>query len=78
MTVQRDRLTWSIYSYLGLWGWFLYSFGPSVPLIRAEQGTSRAVAGLHGTSLAVGALLAAALTVPVTRRLGRRPWPSSR
>jgi MFS family permease len=72
VTVQRDRLTWSIYSYLGLWGWFLYSFGPSVPLIRAEQGTSRAVAGLHGTSLAVGALLAAALTVPVTRRLGRR------
>lgn len=72
MTVQRDRLTWSIYSYLGLWGWFLYSFGPSVPLIRDEQGTSRAVAGLHGTSLAVGALLAAALTVPVTRRLGRR------
>jgi predicted MFS family arabinose efflux permease len=72
VTVQRDRLTWSIYSYLGLWGWFLYSFGPSVPLIREEQGTSRAVAGLHGTSLAVGALLAAALTVPVTRRLGRR------
>lgn len=72
MTVQRDRLTWSIYSYLALWGWFLYSFGPSVPLIRDEQGTSRAVAGLHGTALAVGALLAAALTVPVTRRLGRR------
>jgi predicted MFS family arabinose efflux permease len=72
VTVQRDRLTWSIYSYLGLWGWFLYSFGPSVPLIRDEQGTSRAVAGLHGTALAVGALVAAALTVPVTRRLGRR------
>lgn len=72
MTVQRDRLTWSIYSYLALWGWFLYSFGPSVPLIRAEQGTSRAVAGLHGTALALGALVAAGLTVPVTRRLGRR------
>lgn len=72
MTLQRDRLTWSIYSYLALWGWFLYSFGPSVPLIRDEQGTSRAVAGLHGTALAVGALLAAALTVPVTRRVGRR------
>jgi predicted MFS family arabinose efflux permease len=72
VTVQRDRLTWSIYSYLALWGWFLYSFGPSVPLIREEQGTTRAVAGLHGTALATGALLAAALTVPVTRRLGRR------
>jgi predicted MFS family arabinose efflux permease len=72
VTVRRDRLTWSIYSYLGLWGWFLYSFGPSVPLIRDEQGTSRAVAGLHGTALAIGALVAAALTVPVTRRLGRR------
>jgi fucose permease len=72
VTVQRDRLTWSVYSYLAVWGWFLYSFGPSVPLIREEQGTSRAVAGLHGTALAVGALVAAGLTVPVTRRLGRR------
>ena len=37
-----------------------------------EQGTSRAVAGLHGTALALGALLSAALTVPLVRRFGRQ------
>jgi fucose permease len=55
-----------------MWGWFLYSFGPVVPLLRQEQGTSRAVAGLHGTALAAGSLLSAAVTLPLVRRLGRR------
>ena len=43
-----------------------------MPLLRAEQGTSRAVAGLHGTMLAVGALIAAWVQVTATRRFGRR------
>lgn len=55
-----------------MWGWFLYSFGPVVPLLRREQGTSRAVAGLHGTALAAGALISAAITLPLVRRFGRR------
>jgi predicted MFS family arabinose efflux permease len=41
-------------------------------LLRTEQGTSRAVAGLHGTALAGGALLSAAVSVSLVRRLGRR------
>jgi MFS family permease len=55
-----------------MWGWFLYSFGPVVPLLRREQGTTRAVAGLHGTALAAGALISAAVTLPLVHRLGRR------
>ena len=72
LTLVRDQLTRAAYSYFALWGWFLYSFGPTVPLLRTEQGTSRAVAGLHGTALATGSLLSAAVSVSMVRRFGRR------
>ncbi|MEU6073073.1 MFS transporter [Micromonospora sp. NPDC047074] len=69
--LTRDRLTWLTYAQLGLWGFFLYGFGPVVPLLRDEQGTSAAVASLHGTGIAVGALVGGALFAPLARRLGR-------
>ncbi|MET9298241.1 MULTISPECIES: MFS transporter [Micromonospora] len=71
--LTRDRITWLTYAQLGLWGFFLYGFGPVVPLLRDEQGTSAAVAGLHSTGIAVGALAGGALFAPVARRLGRAP-----
>ncbi|MFI7575156.1 MFS transporter [Micromonospora sp. NPDC049497] len=67
----RDRTTWLAYAQLGLWGFFLYGFGPVVPLLRDEQGTSAAVAGLHSTGIAVGSLLGGALFAPLARRVGR-------
>lgn len=70
--VQRDHLTFAVYAVTSVWGWFLYSFGPSVPLLRVEQGTSRAVAGLHGTALALGSVVSAAIAVTAVRRIGRR------
>ncbi|MCL7458902.1 MFS transporter [Micromonospora sp. MSM11] len=69
--LTRDRLTWLTYAQLGLWGFFLYGFGPVVPLLRDEQGTSAAVAGLHSTGIAVGALAGGALFAPLAGRLGR-------
>ncbi|TCB99811.1 MFS transporter [Micromonospora zingiberis] len=69
----HDRITWLAYAQLGLWGFFLYGFGPVVPLLRDEQGTTAAVAGLHSTALAAGALAGGALFAPVARQLGRRP-----
>jgi fucose permease len=72
LSLVRDQLTRAAYSYFAMWGWFLYSFGPLVPLLRHEQGTSRAVAGLHGTLLAAGALTSGAVTLPLVRRFGRR------
>ncbi|WP_433495005.1 MFS transporter [Micromonospora sp. CA-248089] len=69
--LTRDRITWLTYAQLGLWGFFLYGFGPVVPLLRDEQGTSAAVAGLHSTGIAVGALAGGALFAPVARRFGR-------
>ncbi|MGW8643407.1 MFS transporter [Micromonospora chalcea] len=71
--LTRDRITWLTYAQLGLWGFFLYGFGPVVPLLRDEQGTSAAVAGLHSTGIAVGALAGGALFAPIARRLGRGP-----
>ncbi|SCL53159.1 MFS transporter [Micromonospora peucetia] len=69
--LTRDRLTWLTYAQLGLWGFFLYGFGPVVPLLRDEQGTSAAVAGLHSTGIAAGALAGGALFAPLARRFGR-------
>jgi MFS family permease len=67
----RTPATWLIYAQLGLWGYFLYGFGPVVPLLRDEQGTSAAVASLHGTALAAGGVLGGALFPVLARRLGR-------
>ncbi|MFC0004628.1 MFS transporter [Micromonospora siamensis] len=69
--LTHDKTTWLTYAQMGLWGFFLYGFGPVVPLLRDEQGTSAAVAGLHSTAVAVGALLGGALFAPLARRVGR-------
>jgi len=67
----RDRVTWLIYAQLGLFGYFLYGFGPVVPLLRDEQGVSLRVASLHGTGIAIGALAGGALFPVLARRYGR-------
>ncbi|GAB2926521.1 MFS transporter [Micromonospora polyrhachis] len=69
----HDRITWLTYAQLGVWGFFLYGFGPVVPLLRDEQGTSAAVASLHSTSVALGALIGGYLFPLLTRRFDRGP-----
>ncbi|WP_225755168.1 sugar MFS transporter [Actinotalea sp. Marseille-Q4924] len=71
-SVRRDRLTVTLYGTFVTWGWFLYGFGPAVPLIAAEQGTSLALAGLHGTGMAAGTVIAGAMSSALAVRLGRR------
>jgi len=70
-TVRRDRATWLVYLQVGLFGYFLYAFGPSIALLRDEQGTSRAVASLHGTAMALGAVLVGFAAPHVVHRIGR-------
>ncbi|MGN9912006.1 MFS transporter [Phytohabitans sp. LJ34] len=60
-----------VYAQLGLWGFFLYGFGPVVPLLRDEQGTTAAVASLHSTGLAAGGLIGASAFPWLVGRLGR-------
>ena len=71
MRLERDRRTWLTYGQLGVYGWFLYGFGPALTLLRDEQGFTRTVAGLHGTALAVGALLSALTVAALVSRCGR-------
>lgn len=68
---MHDRVTWLIYAQLGTWGFFLYGFGPVVPLLRDEQGTTAAIASLHSTALAAGGLLGAASFPRLAQRIGR-------
>lgn len=71
LTLERDRLTLVTYAQLGIFGYFIYGFGPVVPLLRDEQGTSRAVASLHGSALAVAALVGGAAFPFLVNRFGR-------
>ncbi|OIQ74751.1 putative transporter [mine drainage metagenome] len=65
-----------MYGQLAVYGFFLYSFGPAQPLLRDEQGTSHTVAGLHGTALALGAILAGSTNTRLAHRYGsqRASW----
>src|SRR3954453_13983679 len=69
---HRDRMTVAFYGCFAVWGWLLYSFNPSVPLLADELGISDAQAGLHGTAMAVGGILAAGVTPRFVRSKGRR------
>jgi predicted MFS family arabinose efflux permease len=59
------------YLQLAIYGYFLYAFAPSVTLLRDDEHTSRAVSGLHGTGLAVGAMLTAVIAPRLIKRFGR-------
>ena len=69
--MTRDRLTWLCYVLLGVTAWYVYGFGPVVPLLGREQDISRAVAALHGTVAATGAVLADMYGPRVIKLLGR-------
>jgi len=68
----RDRMTIAFYSCFVVWGWLLYSFNPSVPLLADDLHVSDAQAGLHGTAMAVGGIVAAFVTPRLVVRRGRR------
>jgi fucose permease len=69
---QRDRVTWLVHWQLALWGYFLFGFAPVVPLLRTQFGLSRAVAGLHGSAISLGTVLAGLAYPMLCARLGRR------
>lgn len=69
---QRDRLTLTLYGTFIVWGWYLYAFSPTVPLIAEEMGISRGLAGLHGTAMAAGAMTSGLIMPFLASRYGRR------
>ncbi len=70
--LRRDRYTITTYGTFAVWGWFLYSFSPSVPLLAEDLGVSKAAGGLHGTAMALGAISAALFTPRLVAAIGRR------
>ncbi|MEU4834464.1 MFS transporter [Streptosporangium sp. NPDC023615] len=68
----RDRPTWLVYLQLGVFATYLYGLSAALPLLRIDQQLSQAVAGLHGTSMAVGGILTGLVLPRLTARIGRR------
>ena len=46
-------------------------FGPAVPLLQVDQGTSGAIAGLHGTALGLSSIFAGLFNSRLVHRYGR-------
>ncbi|MBU4213022.1 MAG: MFS transporter [Actinobacteria bacterium] len=69
--MRRDSYTVGLYTVFIAWGWLLYSFNPSVSLLAEEQHVSGALAGLHGTAMAAGSLLAGWVAPKLVARTGR-------
>jgi predicted MFS family arabinose efflux permease len=57
-TFTRDKTFWTIALQVTILNFYLGGFGPAQPLLRADQGTSLTVAGLHGTAMGVAAIFA--------------------
>lgn len=71
VTFVRDRRTWAAYLLLGVLAYMETVLGPVMPFLREELGISYAVASLHFSAIAVGAIIAGLLGDRVVRRVGR-------
>jgi MFS family permease len=69
--VVRDRFFWQVAFQTVAINMFLGGFGPSQGLLREDQGTTGAQAGLHGTALGIAAIAAGALNSRLAHRYGR-------
>ena len=68
---HRDRRTWAAYLALGLFAYLQTAIGPAMPFLRAELELSYAVASLHFTAYAIGAIVTGLMGERWVRRLGR-------
>jgi len=69
--VKRDSYFWTIALQTFAVNFFLGSFGPSQPLLRADQHTSLTIAGLHGTAMGIASICAGLLNPHLAHRFGR-------
>lgn len=70
-TFHRDRLFWVIATQTAIVNFYLGGFGPAQSLLRADQGTSLTIAGLHGTAMGVASIFAGYANPHIAHRFGR-------
>jgi len=67
----RDKTFWTIASQVTILNFYLGGFGPAQPLLRADQGTSLTIAGLHGTAMGIAAICAGLSNSRLVHYFGR-------
>ena len=70
-TFQRDRFFWVVATQTAIVNFYLGGFGPAQSLLRADQGTSLTIAGLHGTAMGVASIAAGYANPHMAHRFGR-------
>lgn len=70
-TFHRDRFFWVIATQTAIVNFYLGGFGPAQSLLRADQGTSLTIAGLHGTAMGIASILAGYVNPHIAHRFGR-------
>jgi MFS family permease len=68
---KRDKVFWLAALQTAAFGIFMGGFGPALPLLQEAQGTSAAVAGLHGTAIGCASIVAGAFNAHIVHRYGR-------
>jgi predicted MFS family arabinose efflux permease len=68
---QRDRFFWVAAVQTAIINFYLGGFGPAQSLLRADQGTSLTIAGLHGTAMGVASIFAGWANPRIAHRYGR-------
>ncbi len=69
---RRDQVTWTGFSLIGVWAYFLYFVGPGSTAIGADLELSGTATGFIGTALAIGLTTSAVAGPWAVRRWGRR------
>jgi len=68
---HRDRFFWIVAVQTAIVNFYLGGFGPAQSLLRADQGTSLTIAGLHGTAMGIASILAGWANPRIAHRYGR-------
>lgn len=71
VSFHRDRFFWNTSLQTAIVASFIGGFGPAQSLLQKNQGTSLTIAGLHGTAMGIGSILAGVLNARLAHKYGR-------
>ncbi len=73
--VMGTRDTWISFTDLAVWAFLMYGLGTATPYLRTDLHITAFEAGLHGSALAVGILIAGFVTDRIARLVGMHWLP---